>query len=701
MTRPAILERLRGVQRTGDGWTAFCPAHEDRAKRSLSVNSGTDGRTLLHCFVGCAVEAICAAVNMTLADLAPPVGPGGPAGRRSLLTLEAFARAKGLPLEFLRQQGVREDGASLIITYRLRDGSLAARQRRRSALLAREGSSWDGPRGEALVAYGLWTLDAAIEKGELLVVEGESDWLTATYHHVPALGLPGADMVKTLTADVIRGIERVYVLQEPDRGGDTFVRRIAARLTELSWTGQAFAMRLPEKDLNALHLAAGERFADILLEAKAAAIPLADVAISLVDGTPSRGVDAEPELRREGFDQSLVWPDGVRFALTAIRDGRDGVRGELTVTRQGRRLSWGVWSLASTQAREGLRKKLEATEPDVPWGERLEEAAYRLTQAARQSEPLVVLTGTVTSPTRELMPNFLYEGEPTLVFADGDTGKSLSALVIAAAVQGGASLPFGLKAARAVPVAYLDWETSRDTLEARLAQVAAGLGITPPGIVYKHMVRPLVDEVATLAVEFARRGIRLVIVDSMMFAVSTGEGAAFHEPITSFYGALRLFAPAACLVLSHVTGEDARRGGPARPFGGAFAFNGPRLIWEAKRDPEIPDATAIAFTCRKANNLPRRPEPFGLIFRLEDRAIRVHPFNLTEATPQTVAGAPLAYRVRLALATENLTAAELGEKLGASEKTIRRTLERLRDKGTVTSVPETKPQCWRLPGASG
>jgi RecA-family ATPase len=184
------------------------------------------------------------------------------------------------------------------------------------------------------------------------------------------------------------------------------------------------------------------------------------------------------------------------------------------------------------------------------------------------------LTGTVTSPTRELVPRLLYEGEPTLIYADGDTGKSLVALAPAVVVHSGRALPFGLTPARAVPAAYLDWETSRDTLEARLALIAAGLGIDPPAVLYKRMTRPLFDETAVLAAEFARRGIGFVVIDSKMFAVAGGEGAAFHEPITAFYNALRLFAPAASLVLNHVTNADARLGGPARPFGGAFAFNG-------------------------------------------------------------------------------------------------------------------------------
>jgi hypothetical protein len=184
----------------------------------------------------------------------------------------------------------------------------------------------------------------------------------------------------------------------------------------------------------------------------------------------------------------------------------------------------------------------------------------------------------------------------------------------------------------------------------------------------------------------------------MMFAVGSGDGAAFHEPITAFYNALRLFAPAAVLVLNHVTNADARGGGPARPFGGAFAFNGPRLIWEAKRDPDVTDATAIAFVCRKANNLARKPEPFGLRFVPGPASITVYPFDLKDASPATVAGASLGYKLRLALATADLTATELADQVKADEKSVRRTLERLRTKGKVATVPDSKPQKWSLAG---
>ena len=79
------------------------------------------------------------------------------------------------------------------------------------------------------------------------------------------------------------------------------------------------------------------------------------------------------------------------------------------------------------------------------------------------------------------------------------------------------------------------------------------------------MTRPLVDEARPWPRSSPGAGIGLVVIDSKMFAVAGGDGAAFHEPITAFYNALRLFAPAASLVLNHITNADARAAGRRVP----------------------------------------------------------------------------------------------------------------------------------------
>ena len=63
-----LLSRLPGATRGGNGWSARCPAHDDR-RASLSVAEGGDGRALVRCHAGCTAEAVCAAVGLTLRDL--------------------------------------------------------------------------------------------------------------------------------------------------------------------------------------------------------------------------------------------------------------------------------------------------------------------------------------------------------------------------------------------------------------------------------------------------------------------------------------------------------------------------------------------------------------------------------------------------------------------------------------------------------
>lgn len=74
----AVLARLEAVKRAGSGWIARCPAHDD-GRPSLKIDTGDDGRALLHCYAGCDAAAIVAAIGLTMADTfardSPPVRP--------------------------------------------------------------------------------------------------------------------------------------------------------------------------------------------------------------------------------------------------------------------------------------------------------------------------------------------------------------------------------------------------------------------------------------------------------------------------------------------------------------------------------------------------------------------------------------------------------------------------------------------------
>jgi 5S rRNA maturation endonuclease (ribonuclease M5) len=65
--RMTILDRLKDVRSSGDGWAAKCPGHDD-AHSSLSIHH-RDGKWLLKCHAGCSIEEVTSAVGLKTSDL--------------------------------------------------------------------------------------------------------------------------------------------------------------------------------------------------------------------------------------------------------------------------------------------------------------------------------------------------------------------------------------------------------------------------------------------------------------------------------------------------------------------------------------------------------------------------------------------------------------------------------------------------------
>ncbi|SHM18716.1 hypothetical protein [Rhodanobacter sp. OK091] len=78
-----LLPRLEGVIKTGRGWRSRCPAHDGKSA-SLAITEGDNGTLLLHCFAGCQVHDVLAAVGLQVGDLFPErIRDTTPEGRRA------------------------------------------------------------------------------------------------------------------------------------------------------------------------------------------------------------------------------------------------------------------------------------------------------------------------------------------------------------------------------------------------------------------------------------------------------------------------------------------------------------------------------------------------------------------------------------------------------------------------------------------
>lgn len=59
-----ILSRLKGVRVSRNGWSALCPAHDDR-QPSLNI-ANKNGRDLIYCHAGCSFEDVMTALDIDL-----------------------------------------------------------------------------------------------------------------------------------------------------------------------------------------------------------------------------------------------------------------------------------------------------------------------------------------------------------------------------------------------------------------------------------------------------------------------------------------------------------------------------------------------------------------------------------------------------------------------------------------------------------
>ena len=94
-----VLAKLPSARRSGKGWQACCPAHNDR-RPSLSIGEHPDGRAWVKCHAGCPRDKVLAALGLTGDDLRPerPSGASRPnsvprRGAKTFPTAEAAMAA--------------------------------------------------------------------------------------------------------------------------------------------------------------------------------------------------------------------------------------------------------------------------------------------------------------------------------------------------------------------------------------------------------------------------------------------------------------------------------------------------------------------------------------------------------------------------------------------------------------------------------
>lgn len=128
MTAAELLPMLSGVRPRGKNrWGARCPGHDDSSP-SLSITETAD-RVLLRCWAGCSIEAICAALGITVADLFHERrGKPDIAAQRRRLAVQGFERWRQSEAQAIAEDLRRRDFMIREIERFLADGWITEAQ---------------------------------------------------------------------------------------------------------------------------------------------------------------------------------------------------------------------------------------------------------------------------------------------------------------------------------------------------------------------------------------------------------------------------------------------------------------------------------------------------------------------------------------------------------------------------------------------
>lgn len=210
-----FLTRLERVTRSGEGWTARCPSHDDRDP-SLSVTV-KNNKILVYCHAArrCSTEEIVTAMRLTEADLFIDNDPSDRVDWNAPLATYTYADEWGTLLHQKQRFRGGERGKTFRVRRPLPNGGWA-----------------HDMKGVRRVLYRLPELLAAISSGvPVYVVDGEKDADTLwNQGHAATCDPMGAGKWQTEYAAVLAKATEVIVVADKEEGGLEQAETVAASL---------------------------------------------------------------------------------------------------------------------------------------------------------------------------------------------------------------------------------------------------------------------------------------------------------------------------------------------------------------------------------------------------------------------------------------------------------------------------------------
>jgi len=263
---------IKGAKPSGGNLVGRCPFHDDQ-KNSFSVNLKTGQ---WHCFSegrggnfvdfwaelnGLDTKEAYKQILEKYGKLEEPKQDKKPKQKYKNYSLPEYTFTKHLPEDFLKDTcGITtakdKDGSQYLKMPYFNEENTTPIFRKR---YGDKEFRWSWGSSGKLILYGDWRLPELRKTGWAVLVEGESDTQTLWYLKVPALGVPGASNFNARMVPKLQDL-KLYIHQEPDQGGQTFLAKICRILQEAEFVGEVYTWSCKQygvKDPSELYLKEG------------------------------------------------------------------------------------------------------------------------------------------------------------------------------------------------------------------------------------------------------------------------------------------------------------------------------------------------------------------------------------------------------------------------------------------------------------
>jgi len=393
---------------------------------------------------------------------------------------------------------------------------------------------------------------------------------------------------------------------------------------------------------------------------------------------------------RAGLGYVATFPDlGLVVTFDHVSMARGALTGELTVTHLGEHIHKTRFNATAGQTRKTVARTLAERAPTVKvdWFDLLERFSVRVLAAEREGEPIVLIG---RDPRRATTPYLVYpmlqEGQPTILYGEGKTGKSFLAGALAVSLETGQSVLDARDIREPVRCLVLDWEASAEDWNDRIAMIAKGRDLEAPHVAYRHCSTSLPEQVEEVARYVAEHEIALVVIDSVGLAMPGAK-----EGVDSNDGALRLFRAVrelrtTVLLIDHVSkAETEKTSGSARPYGSIYKINLARSLFELRRDESDDPAFAhIALYHRWSNNTSTAP-PLGIVVEYGEDTVTFEAEGMVDRLVQR--GETQLDQIERVLAPGPMSPREIADATGISGNQVRPLLARGVKRGHLTKLP--------------